>query len=270
MAGILNIQFKPTIGNKEINLKKVEHYIKKNADKKLDLVVLPEFFSTGVHHESFLNDYEDENGGNTIKTVCEYAKKYNTNIIAGTVIEGVNGKLYNTSFAITRNGEIVDKYRKIHLFNYMGGTEGDRITAGDRLVVVDFDFGKVGLAICFDMRYPLHYKKLVQMGAEIIVLPTAWIVPNEVYDDLESRKFAVTTWEAMNKTRAYDNLVYLVSCNQCGRATDTMSGLGSSMIVAPTSQVLADAKDEQCAIFADVDLEVDKYYKSVYPIANID
>ena len=108
MTGILNIQFKPTIGNKEINLKKVEHYIKKSTDKKLDLVVLPEFFSTGVNHESFLNDYEDENGGETIKTVCEIAKKYNTNIIAGTVIEGVDDKLYNTSFAISRNGEILD------------------------------------------------------------------------------------------------------------------------------------------------------------------
>ncbi len=270
MTGILNIQFKPTIGNKEINLKKVEHYIKKNADKKLDLVVLPEFFSTGVNHESFLNDYEDENGGDTIKTVCELAKKYNTNIIAGTVIEGVNDKLYNTSFAINRNGEILDKYRKIHLFNYMGGTEGDRITPGDRLVVVDFDFGKVGLAICFDMRYPLHYKKLAQMGADIIVLPTAWIVPNEVYEDSESLKFAQSTWEAMNKTRAYDNLLYVVSCNQCGKVNDDMGRIGHSMIVAPTTQVLANAKDEQGAVYADVDLEIVKYYKSIYPIAKID
>lgn len=270
MTGILNIQFKPTIGNKEINLKKVEHYIKKNSGKKLDLVVLPEFFSTGIDHESFLNFPEHENGGDTIKTVCEFAKKYNTNIVAGTVIERVNDKLYNTSFAINRNGEIVDKYRKIHLFNYMGGTEGDRITPGDRLVVVDFDFGKVGLAICFDMRYPLHYKKLAQMGAEIIVLPTAWIVPNEVYDDVEACRFAQGTWDAMNKTRAYDNLVYVVSCNQCGKATDTMSGLGYSMIVAPTSQVLANAKDEQGTVYADVDLELVKYYKSIYPIASID
>ena len=119
MVGILNIQFKSTIGNKEINLKKVEHYIKKNSDKNLDLVVIPEFFSTGVHHESFLNFPEDENGGETIKTICELAKQYNTNIIAGTVIESCYGKLYNTSFAINRNGEIIEKYRKIHLFNYM-------------------------------------------------------------------------------------------------------------------------------------------------------
>lgn len=270
MAGILNIQLKPTLGDKQINLKKVEHFIKKYSDKKLDLVVLPEFFSTGVHHEFFLNAPEDENGGQTIAAVCELAKKYNTNIIAGTVIEKSGEKLYNTSFAINRNGEIIEKYRKIHLFNYMGGTDGDRITPGERYVVAQFDFAKVGMAICFDMRYPQHYRKLTQMGAEIIVLPTAWIVPNEVYQDKEALAFAQDTWIAMNKTRAYDNLVYLVSCNQTGQVNNEFGGIGNSVIVAPTSQILAIAKEDQTAIFADVDLEIVKYYKSIYPIANID
>lgn len=270
MTGILTIQLKPTIRDKEINLKKVEHFIKKNSDKKLDLVVFPEFFSTGVDFESFLNSPEDENGGETIAKVCELAKKYNTNIVAGSVIESAEGKLYNTSFAINRNGEIVDKYRKIHLFNYMGGTEGDRITAGDRYVVVDFDFGKVGIGICFDLRYPQHMRKLAQMGAEVIVMPTAWIVPSEVYEDKDALNFAKDTWIAMNKTRAFDNLVYFVSSNQCGKVNEEFGGLGNSMIVAPTSQVLANAKDDQTGVYADVDLEIVKYYKSIYPIASID
>jgi len=270
MAGILNIQLKSTIGDKEINLKKVEHFIKKNSDKKLDLVVLPEFFSTGVDHKLFLESPEDENGGDTIKKICELAKTYNTNIIAGTVIEKSADKLYNTSFAVNREGKVVEKYRKIHLFNYMGGTEGERITPGDRLVVVDFDFARVGLGICFDMRYPLHYRKLAQMGAEIIVLPTAWIVPNEIFDNLESLKFAQGMWTAMNRTRAYDNLVYCVSCNQVGRINNDMGGIGYSMIVSPTSEVIANAKETQCAVYAELDLELVKYYKSIYPIASID
>ncbi len=270
MAGILNVQLKPTIGDKEINIKKVEHFIKKYSDKKLDLVVLPEFFSTGVDHKSFLNSPEDELGGETISKICELANKYNTNIVAGTVIERTNDKLYNTSFAISREGKILEKYRKIHLFNYMGGTEGDRITPGDRYVVVGFDFAKVGMAICFDMRYPQQFKKLAQMGAEIIVLPTAWIVPNEVYQDKDALCFAQDTWIAMNKTRAFDNLVYVVSCNQTGQVNSEMGGIGNSMIVAPTSQILANAKNDQAAVYADIDLEIVKYYKTIYPIANID
>ena len=112
MAGILNIQFNPTISEKESNLKKIERYISDNSDKTIDLVVLPEFFSTGIDHDSFINSPEDEFGGETIKFVSELKKKYNTNIVAGSVIEKVNDKLYNTSFVINREGKIVTKYRK--------------------------------------------------------------------------------------------------------------------------------------------------------------
>lgn len=284
MAGILNIQIKPFIGKKELNLKKVEHFLKKNEDKKLDLVILPEFFSTGIHHESFLNFPEDEYGGDTIKFIQNLAIKYNTNIIAGTVIEGVNDvtdslstpemshkkKLYNTSFIINRKGEIVDKYRKIHLYNYMGGTEGERITPGDREVVVDLDFAKVGLGICFDIRYPLHYNKLIKQGADIIVLPTAWIVPNEIYNDIDARKYAQDMWIAMNRTRAYDNMVYTISCNQAGRVNERVSNLGTSLIISPSAEVLANANYDECALYADIDIDMVKYYRQIYPIAQID
>jgi predicted amidohydrolase len=264
MTGILNIQLKPILGNEEANIRKVEYFIKKNFDKNLDLVVLPEYFSTG--------DQNNDSGNfiDTIEKICEIAKKYHTNIVAGTVIEKCENNLYNTAFAISRKGEILGKYRKIHLFNYMGGTEGETITAGDNFVVVDFDFGKVGLAICFDMRYPLQYKKLAQLGAQIIVQPTAWCVPLELYKDQNSLHFAQGIWEAMNRTRAYDNSVYFVSSNQTGEINNELGGLGYSMIVAPSSEILANAKNEQCAVFADVDLEVSKYYRSIFPISDID
>ena len=270
MTGILNIQLKPAIGKKDVNLKKVEYYISKNSDKKLDLVVIPEFFSTGVDHQSFLNAPEDEFGGETVKFISELAKKYKTNIVAGTVIEKSQDKLYNTSFVINRDGEVVEKYRKIHLYNYMGGTEGDRITPGDKYITADLDFGKIGIGICFDIRYPQHYRKLAQMGAEIIVLPTAWLVPTEIYEDSESKQYAQEMWVAMNRTRAYDNMVYIVSSNQAGKINDNISGLGASLIVAPTAQILADAKDEQGAVYADVDLDGAKYLRSLYPITSIE
>lgn len=270
MAGILNIQLKPTIGKKEVNLKKVEHYIKKNSDKKLDLVVIPEFFSTGVDHKSFLEAPEDTEGGAVIEFIQNLAKTYNINIVAGTVIEKDGEKLYNTSFVINRKGDIEAKYRKIHLYNYLGGTEGERITAGDEYIVADLDFAKVGVAICYDIRYPQHYRKLAQMGAEIIVLPTAWIVPTDIYKDSQARKQAQDMWTAINRTRAYDNMVYTVSSNQAGIINENISGLGESLIISPTAEILANAKDEQCGVYAQIDLEGGKYLRSLYPITSIE
>lgn len=271
MVGILDIQFEPVIGNKKRNLEIVEDFISKNSEKSLDLVVLPEFFSTGINHEVFVNSPEDDKGGNVIKEVQKWAVKYNVNIIAGTIIESVGGKLYNTSFAIGRSGNILAKYRKIHLYNYLGGTEGDRITAGKEPVVVDFDFGKVGIGICYDIRYPMHYKKLVQMGAEIIVLPTAWVVPSDIYEDIHALKYAKDMWVALNRTRAFDNMVYCVCSNQIGRISDKISAIGSSMIISPTAEVLSSCHAKKsAALYAEIDLELVKALKSVYPIAFID
>ena len=267
MAGILDIQMKSVINNKHTNLEKVKNIIEQNSDKKLDLVVLPEFFSSGISDVSFKNYPEDETGGETINFIKELAKKYNTNIVAGTVIEKSKNKLFNTTFVINRNGETVGKYRKIHLYNYMGGNEGEIITAGDKEVVVDLDIGKIGLAICFDIRYPMHFKKLAKMGAELVVLPTAWVIPTEIYENPEA---AQEMWISMNRTRAYDNMFYLVVCNQTGKFSSQRATLGTSLIISPTAEILARTDFEQNAIYSQIDMTIPRLLKTCYPIADID
>ena len=267
MAGILNIQINSLAGEKEVNLGKIEYYIKKNSDKKLDLVVMPEFFSTNTEYQ---NEPEDDNGGETIKLIQNLAKKYNTNIVAGTVVRKVENKLYNTSFAINREGEIIAKYDKVHLYNYMGGNEGCNITAGNNIVTADFDFAKAGLAICFDIRYPLHFNKLIKENVDIIVLPACWIVPSEIYKDETSLKYAQDMWIALNRTRAYDNMVYFVISNQTKECGNKLYAIGNSMIISPTAEILAKAENKETALYAEIETENVKYLKSLYPIANID
>lgn len=267
MIGVLCIQTKPVIGDKKANINIIEQFIKENCRKTIDLVVMPEFFSTGIDHKIFVNEPEDKNGGDTILKMKEIAKKYNTNIIAGSVIEAQNDKLYNTAFIINRQGKIIAKYRKIHLFNYLGGTEGERITPGDEFVTVDFDFGRAGIGICYDIRYPLHYKKLAQMETEIIVLPTAWVISAESYKN--SFKKEQEIWTALNRIRAYDNMVYTVSCNQTGLINDKIGAIGTSIICSPAGEIISKADNEQCVLYAELDLNIVKDLKSVYPIAMI-
>ena len=270
MVGILSLQFNPQLAEKQKNLETVRKNIEQYSDKKLDLVIMPEFFSTGISDKAFANSPENQNGGLTIEYLKNLAIEFNTNIISGTVIEKVDDKYYNTSFAINRQGKIIAKYRKIHLYNYMGGSEGAFITPGEQEIVADFDFGKVGMAICFDIRYPMHYKKLAKMGADIIVSPTAWVMPCEVYESIKDREYARDMWVSMARTRAYDNMCYLVISNQVGKINANQSILGCSMIISPMAEVLADAKYDECAIYSEIELESLKYLRSQYPIANID
>ena len=270
MAGILSIQFNPKLSDKEYNLNKIEQLILKNSDKKLDLIVFPEFFSTGIDDNSFINYPENEQGGETIKRVQDIARRYNANIVAGSVIEKSEDKLYNTSFFLNRNGEIVSKYRKIHLFNYNGGTEGQIITPGNEYAVINADFGTIGLNICYDLRYPLMQKNLAKAGAELLVFPLAWCIPNEKYNNPNKLKSELEIWEALHRARAYDNLVYVVSCNQTGNVDESVSNFGNSMIVSPDCEILANAKSEEFAIYYDIELEKVRKYRKYYPISEID
>lgn len=270
MTGILNIQINPSFNKPEVNLKKIEHFIKKNSDKKLDIVVLPEFFSTGNDYENYTRYAVDENGGETIEFIKNLAKKYNTNIIAGTVIEKSGLNYYNTVFAIDRKGQITGKYRKIHLFDYMGGNEREIFTPGENIVTINTDIGNIGLAVSHDIRFPLLYKNLSKAGADIIIQPCAWIIPDEIYNDINSLKYAQDMWIAINRTRAYDNQVYLITSNQTKTSGSNGSAIGTSLIIAPTSEVIANAKNDQGAVYTQIDMQLVRYYKSICPIAQID
>ena len=265
MAGILSVQLNSKPNDKEYNLSKIKSFIDKYKDRNLDLILLPEFFSTNIEYQS---SFEDENGGKTIKSICELAKKYNTNIVAGTVVRKEKDKFYNTSFAINRCGEILAKYDKIHLYNYLGGNEGSFTSAGDKIITVNFDFARVGLAICFDIRYPLHFNKLIKQKVDIITLPTAWIIPKEVYE--HNFQMAKDMWISLLRTRAYDNMVYFIVSNQTGFAQNNLYGLGNSMILSPTSEILAHIDKEEGAIYSEIDISNTDFMRKIFPIYKID
>lgn len=267
MAGILSIQFGMSVEDRSVNLRKVAELIEKNKDKKLDLVLLPEFFLNSASNHYFENPV-DKDGGEPLKFLSELARKYNTNIACGSIVVKENNKLFNRMFVLNRKGETVAKYDKIHLFKYHGGTEDANISEGNQHVVAELDFAKVGLSICFDIKYPMHFRKLIQMGAEIIVAPTAWGYPtvNKEKEELCTKK----AFESINITRAFENNVYFVTSNQCGQVGDDLTLIGHSMITSPMAAVLQNALEKECAIYADVDLEVVRELKKTYPVADIE
>ena len=269
MAGILNIQMNPVSGDKEKNLETAKYYIEKYSDKKPDLVVLPEFFSTGVDHNSMVNRPEDKNGGIVVKYLSDIAQKFNTNIVCGSVIEKENDKLYNTAFVVDRTGKIVGKYRKIHLFQFFGGNENSYTTPGNLPpLVVELDFAKVGVSVCFDIKYPMLYKTLIKMGAEIIVSPSAWIKLKSL--STKEKENAALCWKSLNITRATENLVYFVTSNLAGNINSSLYSVGNSMITNPLGVVESMQGNEENADFREIDLKLVRELKQTVPVAFID
>lgn len=266
MAGILSIQINSVLKNKNINFEKIKNFIESNVYKKLDLIVIPEFFAT---NNAYMDYTEPEDGGESAEFISLLAKKYNTNIIAGSIVRRKNDKLYNSSFAFDRKGSVVQIYDKIHLYNYFGGSEGTRITAGNDISAVDFDFARVGFAICFDVRFPLHFINLIKKQVDIIVLPAAWLIPNSIYNSAGQLKKVQDIWISMCRTRGCDNEVYFVVSNQTGAAANNLSGIGQSMIISPLGEILQNAGDKEGAIYSDIDMNVLKSVREVFPAADL-
>lgn len=256
IANILSVQINPVTFEKQINLEKVKKLIVENSNLNPDLVIMPEFFNTGVNEDAFKKLAEEEHSSETIAFFSELAIKYNTNIHTGAIIEREGDKLYNTSFFINRKGRVIGKYRKIHLFDYFGGNEGACITSGDNLVVLDSDIGKIGMSICFDVRFPLHFNKLMKQGAEIFVCSSAWALA------------WLFEWQLCHQSLALDNAAYFISSCLCGESLYELAG--NSMVVDPSGKIIARAGMDECALFAQIDTAKVKEMREVFPIATFE
>ncbi len=253
---ILLVQICPKKGDKKGNLNRVKTLIEESGYKDIDLILLPEFFNTGIDNKSFIELAEEESNSETINFFSEIAIKYSTNIVMGTIIEKDGEKLYNTSYFIDRHGNIAGKYRKMHLFNYFGGNEGECLSPGDEIVVLETDIGKLGMSICFDIRFPLLFNKLLKKGAEIIVCPAAWAAD------------WVHTWEISNQALALQNAAYFVSCTGCGDAGYLLAG--NSMIVDPYGNIVEKMGLQESVLYKTIDLNVVKELRDTFPIMNLE
>lgn len=254
---ILSVQMHPIYGEKIQNLQKAKNLIE-NTHINPDLIVFPEFFTTGVGQDVFVELAEEEKSSETLKFFSNFAARYNTHIVCGTIIEKDGNKLYNTSFMLDRHGDIEGKYRKIHLFDYFGGTEGKSLSPGEEIVVVNTDIGRIGMAVCFDIKYPLHSRELMKRGAQIIVNPAAWGSPN------------IDEWRALNIVRASENAVFFVSSDLCGDIPNCfVPACGNSSIVSPYGVVVNTIDKEEGVVFAQIDLEEVEKIRKEFPVETL-
>ncbi|WP_431812186.1 carbon-nitrogen family hydrolase [Lysinibacillus sp. FW12] len=199
--------------------------------KGQDLIVLPETWATGYFAFDRYVDESEEINGDFVQRFSSKAKEVQSYLFAGSFIERNNGKFYNTSVLFSPDGDLIGTYRKIHLFRY-GSHEGKILTRGNEITVVDTDFGKVGLSTCYDLRFPELYRAQVDLGAELLLVTSAW-----PHARLEH-------WKIFNTARALENQCFLISSNCVGNTHGVHLG-GHSQVVDPWGIVMASGGDEE-------------------------
>jgi len=230
-----------------------------------DLVVLPELWSAGGFDYRRWEERAEAADGPIAQAMADAARDAEVVLHAGSIVErgptpGPEGKsLWNTSLVFGRDGSELARYRKIHRFGFATG-EPELMEAGDEVTVVDLPLGPdgdgvpVGLSTCYDLRFPELYRRQLDLGATLLLVPAAWPAAR------------VAHWSLFARARAVEEQCLVVACNTAGTHSGVMMG-GRSVVVLPTGEVVAEAgSDDEEVLSVEVDLDVVERTRASFPV----
>lgn len=232
------------------NLVRAATLVRTAAARGARLVVLPEVFPwRGPRTEEAA--HAEPIPGPTTGAMAAVARECGVHLCMGSMLEAAPGadRTFNTSVLLGPDGGILAQYRKIHLFDVeLPGRvcvrESDARAPGDQTVVVPTPLGRLGLSICYDLRFPELYRRLVHAGAEILLVPSAFTFPT-----------GAAHWEVLCRARAIENQCWLLAANQTGQSPHGFADYGNSLIVDPWGTVTARLGDGEGIALAEIDLE---------------
>ena len=250
--------------NVQANLDQAEKLITEAVAQSAKLIVLPENFSfMGKTDQERMPYAETDGDGLVQRFLSEQAKKHAVWLVGGTVPikSDDENKLYSSCMLFNDQGERVACYNKIHLFDVHivesdeSYNESETTLSGDKTVVVDTPFGKLGLAICYDLRFPEMFRTMVNQGMEICAIPSSF-----------TAQTGRAHWEVLVRARAIENLCYVIAAGQGGYHVSGRETHGNSAIVNPWGQVLNHMGKGAGVVAAKLDMPSLKTTREHFPV----
>ncbi len=241
------------------NLRRAQAALRQAAAQGAQLAMLPEMFNCPYENPCF-PVYGEPAGGETWQFLSRMARELGLYLAGGSVPELEEGKVYNTCYFFSPEGEELARHRKVHLFDIdvPGGQrfrESDTLTAGDQITVVDTPLGKIGLAICFDIRFSELFRVMGAKGAQVILVPAA---------------FNMTTgpvhWELAFRSRAVDNQCFVAGCSPARDTQASYVAYGHSLVCNPWGTVVAQLDEKAGVQVVALDLDDLARYRGQIPI----
>ena len=232
--------------DKDTNLAKISRMIDEAAEKHADFIAMPEFVNYIGGRRGFIENSEDIPDGETSELFSRKAREHHIWILGGSIAERIpddDTHVYNTSAVFNPKGEVAAMYRKIHLADHATLTESNLISAGSSIATFTAPFAKMGVAICYDLRFPELFRVIAIRGAKVIVVPSEFNI-NTGRDH----------WETLLRARAIENACWIVAPDQIGTKRN-MTSTGRSMVVDAWGNVIAQASDRECVLMAEIDTD---------------
>lgn len=243
MIKVLIVQMQSVLGDKKANFAKITHLLEGYKNSNADLIILPELFATGWFCDIYDKVAENIKDSETIRFLSDIAKNFKANLIGGSFVRREDdGTIKNTCPVFDRNGNIIATYDKMHLYSYLGDTENLNSTKGEKPVIAQTDIGKIGLTVCYDIRFPEIYRCYAFGGADILVNVAAWPKNRKLH------------WETLSRARAIENQSFMIAVSQTGEIQNGIYNLGHSAVLSPLGETIASLNDEETVLTAEFDL----------------
>lgn len=249
------------------NLAAARKLLEEAAANGVELALLPEYFCLmGARDTDKLALAEDAGRGTIQDFLAQTAQRLGLWIVGGTIplkVPGRSDRVYAASLVYDAAGRNVARYDKMHLFDVeVPGGERYRESASiepgaQNLAVIDSPVGKLGLTVCYDLRFPELYRSMAQRGAEILLVPSAF-----------TERTGRAHWDVLLRARAIENQCYVVAPNQCGEHPGGRRTWGHSSVVDPWGQVLAQREDGEGVVLAPVPLASLRKLRADFPVLN--
>lgn len=240
-----SIQFNIHLGDVDYNLQTALAGLQQVAAQGAKLAVLPEMWSSGYDYRQ-LGALAQETP-RILEALGAASAELGLTVV-GSLAEPDGDKVCNTAWVIDQ-GQVVGKYRKLHLFSTMG--EDRFLHAGEHYLVVDTSVGRLGIAICYDLRFPELFRRMALDGAEVICLPAEWPKPRQEH------------WRTLLRARAIENQLFVVAANCCG-IQGKLDFFGMSLLLSARGEVLAEAGEDDACLVGTFDFaEMEEYRQQI-------
>ncbi len=246
------------------NLQTIDRLLEDAAAQRVAVAFLPENFAImGARDEDKVDHAEAPGSGPIQAFLAAAARRYGLWIVAGSLplTSPVAGKCYGASVVYDSDGHASRIYRKIHLFD-VDLPDGDEqyresatMHAGDEVVVTATPLGSLGLSICYDLRFPEHYRRLVDDGATVFSIPAA-------FTDATGRAH----WHTLLRARAIENLAYVIAAGQHGSHPNGRRTYGHSVIIGPWGEIIAEREEGDGIVVADIDPALPETLRAKFPV----
>ncbi|MFX1565537.1 MAG: carbon-nitrogen family hydrolase [Promethearchaeota archaeon] len=245
-------QMNVALGDKKTNLETAVQMIKEAANREVDLIVLPELFTTGYCLDK-AGVLAESSQGHTMELLRDLAGRFRIFIVAGSILEKRDSQIFNTCHLIGKDGKLLGHYDKIHLFPPF--REDHYLSAGTDTPIIKTELGLFGVMICFDIRFPELAGKLAYNGAQVLFCPA----------EFPAERIAV--WATLIRARAIENQVFVIGCNRVGSDGKNLFG-GRSAIINPEGHTLAQANNGHQLIDAMINLDEIIAVRKSLPVMN--